>query len=46
MGINMKYTREVISRYDRETIRVYQAYNQCIAADVKCNTMKKKAGCL
>ena len=35
----MNYTREVIGRYDKETIRVYQAYNQKIAAEaVKLQT--------
>ena len=35
----MKYTREVIGKYDNDTIRVYQAYNQRIAAEaVKLQT--------
>ena len=35
----MKYTREVIGKYDNDSIRVYQAYNQRIAAEaVKLQT--------
>ncbi|MCR5111473.1 MAG: DUF4291 domain-containing protein [Ruminococcus sp.] len=35
----MKYTREVIGKYDKDTIRVYQAYNQQIADEaVKLQT--------